>query len=99
MTLLHPRFRLHGVPHTERSASMARWKSSRRTVRLVMAGALMGVGASLIAPRPAMAAGSLVRTMVYHEITAFPSTLPNMDEVLSGSGERAVFAQAPGPEP
>src|SRR5262249_23966040 len=45
---------------------------------------------------------SAVRTLVYNEITALPRLFTNMNvglgPELSASGNRAVFADAPGPE-
>ena len=53
---------------------------------------------SVVAAPPA--ASTVIRTLVYHEITSFTSaTVVNSTPVLSDSGNRAAFAQAPGPEP
>src|SRR3954451_21418286 len=41
---------------------------------------------------------TVLRTLVYHDITLFPRQLFNMVAVMSANGERAVFAEAPGPE-
>src|SRR5712692_1818524 len=44
--------------------------------------------------------GTILRTFAYHQITSFTSNLIiNSTPLLSGNGNRAVFAQAPGPEP
>ena len=48
----------------------------------------------------AKAGSGLVRTLAYHQITSFTSDLIiNSAPLLSGDGNRVVFAQAPGPEP
>jgi Tol biopolymer transport system component len=49
----------------------------------------------MFAARPAVGAGSIVRTMVYHEFTSL--TAPFSDNpVMSANGTRAAFAVAPG---
>src|SRR5436305_2037196 len=95
MPLMQTRFTLRRVPQPERRSEMARWKSSCPQARLAVAGTLVWVGASMLAPRPAVGAGSIVRTMVYHEFTSL--TTPFSDNpVLSADGSRAAFTVAPG---
>jgi hypothetical protein len=43
--------------------------------------------------------GTIIHTFVYREITSLPRQFANMRAVLSASGNRVVFAEAPGLEP